>query len=222
MGNTNILFTFDLTKWLNHMVKANKDQSTEERILAAAKKIFVAKGIDGARMQDIADEAGINKALVHYYFRSKEQLFEVIFKSAANRIFPGVNQILLTDLPVFEKIRKFTDFYLSIIIDNPYLPLFVLNEVNKSPVIFIEKIFGDKKPDLSKFVAQIAEEVRLGIIKPVNPTHLIINMMSMCIFPFVARPMMQMVLGIDELEFRYMMEQRKKLVAEFIIDSIKK
>ncbi len=204
------------------MVNESKDQSTEEKILAAAKKIFVAKGIDGARMQDIANEAGINKALVHYYFRNKEKLFEVIFKSAANRIFPGVNQIFLADLSVFEKIRKFTDFYLAIIIENPYLPLFVLNEMNKNPLDFFEKIFGSQRPELYKFVTQIEEEVRLEIIKPIHPTHLIINIMAMCIFPFVARPMIQMALDIDELEFRYMMEQRKKLVAEFIIDSIKK
>ena len=104
------------------MVK-KKDQSTEERILASAKKIFVEKGMAGARMQDIADDAGINKAMLHYYFRSKEKLFEVIFKEAAARLFPTIASILNSDLPLFEKIRRFTNDYLEIVIENPFLDL---------------------------------------------------------------------------------------------------
>ena len=83
-----------------------KDSTTEEKILAAAKKIFVQKGMAGARMQDIADEAGINKALLHYYFRNKEKLFEVIFLAAAERLFPRINRIFEADMPLFERIEE--------------------------------------------------------------------------------------------------------------------
>ncbi len=210
-----------LTIWLNYMVK-KKDQSTEEKILIAAKKIFVENGMAGARMQDIADKAGINKALLHYYFRSKEKLFEVIFKEAATRLFPRMNTILNSDLSLFDKIRQFTHDYIEIVIENPYLPLFVLNEINKQPHSFSMKMFGKERPPVHKLSEQIEKEIKKGLIKSISPAHLIINMLSMCVFPFVGKPMIQLTMNIDELQFRNMMEQRKTLIADFIIASIKK
>ena len=136
------------------MVK-KKDQTTEEKILAAAKQVFVKKGMTGARMQDIADTAGINKALLHYYFRSKEKLFEVIFKEAATRLFPKINEILNSDLPLFDKIHQFTHDYVEMVIETPYLPLFVLNEINKQPHEFSKKMFGKNRPPVHKLAEQI-------------------------------------------------------------------
>ena len=203
------------------MVK-KKDQSTEERILASAKKIFVEKGMAGARMQDIADDAGINKAMLHYYFRSKEKLFEVIFKEAAARLFPTIAKILNSDLPLFDKIRRFTNDYLEIVIENPFLPLFVLNEINKRPQAFGKKIFGHNRPPIHILAEQIEQEIRKKTIKAINPAHLVMNMMSMCVFPFVGKPMIQMIMNIDDTQFRNMMEERKTMIADFIIASIKK
>ena len=203
------------------MVK-KKDLSTEEKILVAAKKVFVENGLSGARMQDIADKAEINKALLHYYFKSKEKLFEVIFKEATAKLFPKINTIFSSDIPLFDKIRQFTHDYVEIVIENPYLPLFVLNEINKQPHAFSQKLFGNDQPPVHKLSAQIEKEIKKGLIKPISPAHLIINMLSMCVFPFVGKPMIQLVMNIDEIQFRNMMEQRKILVAEFIINSIRK
>ncbi|OIR14160.1 HTH-type transcriptional regulator RutR [mine drainage metagenome] len=203
------------------MVK-KKDQTTEEKILAAAKKVFVENGLAGARMQDIADKAGINKALLHYYFRSKEKLFEVIFKEATSKLFPRVSAIFSSDIPLFDIIRQFTNEYVEIVLENPYLPLFVLNEINKQPHAFSQKLFGNNQPPVHKLAEKIEKEIKKGLIKPISPAHLIINMLSMCVFPFVGKPMIQLVMNIDELQFRNMMEQRKTLIADFIIASIKK
>jgi AcrR family transcriptional regulator len=199
-----------------------KDLTAEQRILAAAKKVFMEKGLSGARMQDIANEAGINKALVHYYFRCKEKLFAVIFKEAASKLFPRIVAIVNEEIPLFDKIRNFTRQYLEVVIENPYLPMFVLNEMHKQPHAFHAKMFGNNPPDFSKLARQIDEEYQQGIIKAVNPAHLIMNMMSMCVFPFIGKPMIQEVMKIDDLQFRYLMEQRKTEIANFIIDSIKK
>ena len=212
-----------LTIWLNYMVKIKIEKSTEEKILAAAKKVFIAKGMYGARMQDIADEAGINKALLHYYFRSKEKLFEVIFLEAAQKLFPKINSIFESDIPLFQKIENFAEEYITIMSENPYLPLFVLNEVSQDPEIFIQKMWGKQNlPKPKIFLDQIEKEVRKGTIKKISPLHLLINLISLSIFPFVAKPMIQFTLGLDELQFRNVMEQRKKEVSKFIIDSIKK
>lgn len=205
------------------MVKAKKDKTTEAKILAAAKKIFVIKGMAGARMQDIADEAGINKALLHYYFRNKEKLFEVIFMEAANKLFPRINEIFASDQPLFEKIESFCEEYITVVMENPYLPLFVLNEINQDPEYFLQKVWaGKSKPNPQKFLEQIEREVKKGTIKRISPLHLLMNLISMTIFPFVAKPMLQKNLGLDELQFRSVMEQRKKEIPKFIIDAIRK
>jgi TetR/AcrR family transcriptional regulator len=205
------------------MVKTKKDQTTEQVILEAAKKVFVRKGMAGARMQDIADEAGINKALLHYYFRNKEKLFEVIFMEAAEKLFPRINAIFNADQPLFEKIESFCEEYITVVSENPYLPLFVLNEINQDPEYFLQKVWaGRSKPNPAKFLEQIEKEVKKGTIKRISPLHLLMNLISMTIFPFVAKPMFQKNLGLDELQFRAVMEQRKKEIPKFIIDSIKK
>lgn len=205
------------------MAKRVKDQTTEEVILEAARKVFVKKGMYGARMQDIADEAGINKALLHYYFESKDKLFEKVFMEAAGHLFPKVNEVFNSDASVFEKIERFCEEYIEGVMQNPYLPLFVMNEVNQDPEYFMKKVWGTKnKPNPSKFLKQIEEEVKKGTIKPISPLQLMMNLLSMTIFPFVAKPIFQMNLGLDEFQFRHVMEQRKKEVPRFIIDSIKK
>ncbi len=204
------------------MAKRNKDTGAEEKILAAARKVFIAKGMAGARMQDIADEAGINKALLHYYFKSKEQLFETIFTEVMGNLIPRIKSLLLSDLSLYEKIEQFCDQYISVISQNPYLPIFILNELHKQPSVMIAKMFGGGLPDLHKFTAQIEKEVKSGKIKPISPVHLIMNMMGLCIFPFLGKPLLSAILGIDALQFQLAMEQRKKAMPQFIFDAIRK
>jgi TetR/AcrR family transcriptional regulator len=205
------------------MVKYKKNKTTEEKILEAAQKVFVRKGMYGARMQDIADEAGINKALLHYYFKNKRQLFEEIFMDAAGKLFPRINVIFRSDETLFVKIEQFCNEYITVVLENPYLPLFVLNELNQDPVYFMNKLWGkDKRPDPQKFLEQIEKEVKKGVIKKISPVQLLMNLISMTIFPFVGKPMFQMNLGLDELQFKMLMEQRKKEIPRFIIESIKK
>jgi TetR/AcrR family transcriptional regulator len=205
------------------MGKDKKDTSTEERILSAAKKIFVLKGMAGARMQDIADEAGINKALLHYHFKNKEKLFEVIFMEAAAKLFPKINEIFISDQSLFEKIENFCHEYIAIVLENPYLPLFVMNEINQDPEYFLQKVWkGKNRPNPEKFLEQIEREVKKGTIKRISPVQLLMNLISMTIFPFIAKPMFQQNLGLDEMQFRSVMEQRRKEIPKFIIDAIRK
>jgi TetR/AcrR family transcriptional regulator len=205
------------------LVNIENDHSTEQKILAAAKKVFVLKGMAGARMQDIADEAGINKALLHYYFRNKEKLFEMIFQEAAQRLFPILNRIFSADMPLFEKIEHFCGEYINVVSENPYLPLFVINEINQDPDRFLNKLVGGKgKPDPRPFIAQVEEEINKGCIHPIHPFHLLMNMISMTIFPFVARPMFQRTIGISDTVYKQLMEERKKEIPRFIIASLKK
>ena len=204
------------------MVDKEKNDTTQERILNAAKKVFLLKGMAGARMQDIADEAGINKAMLHYYFRTKEKLFEVIFEEALAQLFPKIFGIIDSDIPLFEKIEHFCREYIDMMLKNMYLPLFVLNEVNKQPDYFRERFWKNKDGLFIKFMGEVAAETKKGTIRQVSPADLFINMLSMCIFPFIARPLWLMSSGMDELQFRHFMEQRKTEIPKFIIESIKK
>lgn len=142
------------------MVK-NKDKGAEERILAAAKNVFTTKGMTGARMQDIADEAGINKAMLHYYFRDKDKLFETIFMDEAQKFFPKINAIFNSDAPLFEKIENFATEYIDEMQENPYLPWFVMNELHRDADQFMYKIWGkDNLPKPGKFLEQIEQEIK--------------------------------------------------------------
>lgn len=199
-----------------------KDASTEEKILGAAKKVFISRGMAGARMQDIADEAGINKALLHYYFKTKEQLFEKIFLELTQRFWPQLNSIFESDEPLFQKIEDFCSIYIDKIRENPYIPLFVLHEMGQRPTQFIKKMFGGKVPNPAKLLTQVQAEVKAGRINPIQPQQLMMNMVSMCIFPFIAKPMILTTLNLTETAFAALMEERKKAVPKFIIDSIKK
>ena len=203
--------------------KKKVDETTQQKILLAARKVFIANGMMGARMQEIADEAGINKALLHYYFKNKEQLFEQIFRESAGRLFPRINFIFESDLPLFEKIEQFVDEYITVAIENPFVPLFVLNEINRDPKFFMDNFWKHtEKPKPQKFLQQIEQEVKAGNIREISPVHLLMNLISMTIFPFVAKPMFQLNLGLDEFQFRMLMEQRRKEIPRVLIESIKK
>lgn len=204
------------------MDKVKKDLTTEEKILEAAKKIFLAKGLDGARMQDIADEAGINKAMLHYYFRSKDQLFEKIFTEVAGHFLPKIIAILASEKSVFEKIETFCTEYINQVIQTPYVPIFILNEINRQPEAFLKKVLGDRKPPVEAFLKQLEREARRGIIKKVDPLELLLNVLALCVFPFVARPIVQLIGSKDREQFNEMMQKRKKEVPKMIINYIKK
>src|SRR3954463_1613260 len=137
------------------MVKSKKDIPPEQKILEAAKQVFFDKGMHGARMQDIADKAGINKAMLHYYFRSKEKLFEKIFTEVAGHFLPRIATILASENSVLEKIDTFCAEYISQVMQTPYVPIFILNEINRQPEAFLNKVLGGKKPPFEKFLKQL-------------------------------------------------------------------
>lgn len=198
-----------------------KTENTETEILIAAKEIFQQKGMAGARMQEIADKAKINKALLHYYYRSKQLLFEVVFKSAFSLLAPQLNKVLNDDSDLFEKIRKFTENYVSFVIKHPYLPNFVIQELNKNPE-FVQKLRSEKNfPSIEKFKLQVSDAINQGIIKPIEAEQLFINIISLNIFPFIGEPLLMALVNVDKESYNKILENRKTEVAEFIINSIK-
>lgn len=197
-----------------------KKDSTEDKILEAAKNVFVTKGMDGARMQEIADEAGINKALLHYYFRSKERLFEAIFSGIIKMAFPKIMGIVQSDSGIVTKIEQVVDAYIDLLIKHPFIPGFVMKELNRDPSGLFKMVvkFG-LNPQI--VFDQIQEAMDRGEIIKMKPQHLAINILSMCIFPFAARPILSFVVFKDDpkaLEAFY--TERAEVIKKFVIDAI--
>ncbi len=194
---------------------------TEIKILDAAKKIFIEKGFDGASMQDIANEAGINKALLHYYFRKKEFLFQAIFRQAFIEFIPNIMQTMASNMPFREKIKHLIDNYIEMLLKHPHIPIFILHELSLRPQNFVDIItsLGINPPLLlSIFENEIKESG--GEYYP--PKHLIINILSMCIFPVVAKPIITSLLfNQNEEQYKQFIIERKELVYEFIKKALK-
>ncbi|RVT73982.1 TetR/AcrR family transcriptional regulator [Flavobacterium sufflavum] len=196
--------------------------TTEEKIFNAARIVFQKKGFAGARMQEIADEAGINKAMLHYCFKNKQQLFEAVFMKAFSQLAPQINTIFNSEKTVFEKITQFTHDYISFVIENPFLPQFIIQEMNNNPEFVMSILNHENRPNPTLLIAQIEKEIETGIIKPIKPKQLLLDIFSMTIFPFAAQIMVKGILHLSDIEFNQMMEERKTIIAQQIINSIKK
>lgn len=195
-----------------------KDEKTEDQILNAAEKVFQKKGMDGARMQEIANEAGINKAMLHYYFRSKRFLFEAVFIKAFSIIAPEINRVINDDIPLFEKITKFTHSYINFIQKHPYLPNFIIQELNRDSDFITVLQAKEGFPDFQKFHGQVEREVQEGKIRPIKAEQLFIHLLSLNIFPFLAAPLFKGFLKINEETYEDLMEERKEEITSIIIN----
>lgn len=194
---------------------------TEQKIFDAAHEVFTQRGLDGAKMQDIADRAGINKALLHYYYRSKEKLFETIVRAVLSRNVPIMRGIIESELPLEEKLQKFVRQYIAVISRNPYLPIFLISEMNKHPDRFAEHIFPRDAPKPETFIRQVEEAIAEGRIRRMDARHLIVNILAMCLLPFVAKPMLRLLLGMSAAEWEKFARERAEVVVDFVFAAIR-
>lgn len=207
---------------VNKLEIRSKDSLTRNSIMEAARNEFFHKGFDGARMQVIANNAGINKALLHYYFQSKQLLFEEIFTDAFADFFPKIAQIIATEKSFFEKVELIVAAYISLLQERPSLPMFIFREMHKDPDTIFKLIFSSRGVIVPQLILEMIEEAKSKkIIKPIPTEQLFINIMSLCIFPFLGRPMLQRITGLKVTHYNHLIEERKKDVAKFIIDAIK-
>jgi AcrR family transcriptional regulator len=207
------------------MVKVKEaDIQTEEKIFNAATAVFEEKGFAAARMQEIADRAGINKALLHYYFHSKEQLFAAVFQPLMKKMFEKIMSVFAMDISFEDKIRLYYDEHINILIKNPRLPLFLLNEISHNPELAKGIRETLQYPKISEMIyKRHAKELREYGIKKSELPQLMITIVSLAIFPFAARDVMKMVLLQldDSKNFNSFMRERKKFAADFVISSLK-
>ena len=181
---------------------------TEEKIKAAAAKLFTQRGYAATKTRDIAEEAGINLSLLNYYFRSKEKLFNLIMGEKIRQFF-GIVVPVITDasLDLELKIELFVEKYIETLTQNPDLPIFVLNEIRNDPKHFVEEIGANKILMSSSLMNQIREKN-----PDINPVHFVMNLMGMSVFPFLSKPVFMASQVVDEKSFKALMDERRKLI----------
>ncbi len=217
----NLLFNpFGLTKIKNIMTEVEK--LTEEKIFEAATEVFQEKGFDGTRMQNIAQKAGINKALLHYYFRKKDALFDAVFQKLAAKLFSKFAPILEPGLTLEEKLRFFFREHIEFLKENPRLPAFIINEINRKPER-IQRII--RNLDFEHFYNVLAEQHRDEFekynITPESLPQIMTSIAAISIFPFVARNIFEVILGKFGMDFGKFLEDRKDFAPEFLLGALK-
>lgn len=219
-------FVRKLTKRLNLMAKREASpepasDTTEQKIFDAAHEVFSQKGMDGSTMQEIADRAGINKALLHYYYRSKDKLYETVARAILTKAVSAVRGVLEVEMPLEEKIRRFIETYIGIISRNTFIPLFIISEINKHPDRFFSNILPQDLPKPQAFFQQVEAEIAAGRIRPIKPQHLIVHVISMCVFPFVGKPLMAVLLGMNQTEMKTFLKERTEEVTRFVLAGLR-
>lgn len=200
---------------------SKKDINTEQSILNAAAETFQLKGFAASRMQEIADKAGINKALLHYYFRSKQLLFEAVFKSALGQLAPEINKIFNADLSIAEKVTRFVRHYIPFVNKNRFLPVFIIQELNNNPEFAINFFSNNALPQTSTFRQQLLHAVEEGEIRKIDPDQFILDLFSMVVFPFIGRPLMKNLLQKDDQGFDNLIQGRIEHATSMLLNSIK-
>ena len=185
---------------------------TEEKIIASAEKLFYQRGKAGTSMQEIANDAGINRTLLNYYFRSKDQLFEAVFRKAMGSFVPSLASMLNSDITFQEYVPAMVETVIDTLIENPQIPTFVLQELSSNPARMPQII---REMGINPAIAKkkMAADGVLPADQNYDSIQLIINILSLCIFPFAARPVIiDILFDGDNDAYIAAMKERKKLV----------
>jgi TetR/AcrR family transcriptional regulator len=205
-----------MTRQPAHHPSTERDRRTEQRILEAARKVFMRRGTAGARMHEIAEEAGVNQALLHYYFRTKARLSDAVFREAAGRLVPAVARLVGSDHTLEQKVEQFVQLY-------------ILAELHHHPErlpAMVSRLVGDDPHPLAaalveRLAAQLRERAAAGTLRPIVPEQFLVNIVALCVFPFVARPMLDVVFGLDERAFERFLDERRAELPGFILNALR-
>lgn len=203
------------------------DMDTEQKILEAARRVFVRRGTEGARMQEVAEEAGVNQALLHYYFRSKEGLADRVFRDLAGRLTPGLLGVMSGEGPLETKVEQLVHLYIDTVRESPFIPGYVIAEVHQHP----ERIAGilefanvaptDIRSALERLHAQLDDAAAAGRIRPIAPLQFLTILLGAIVAPFLVRPLMRVAFDMSEEEFASFLDARRAELPGFILRGLR-
>ncbi len=202
--------------------ETSKVLSTEQQIINAAREVFQKKGFSATRTRDIASAAGINLALLNYYFRSKKKLFDIIMMESLKGMLGTLEGVLnQPETSLFEKIENLVVNYINFLQKNSDIPLFILSELRSNPQNFANNIGFKKVYTNSLFLKQIQESVKKGEIISIHPLQLMMNLIGMTIFPFAGSTLFQAIGNLSDKAYSELMEERKKIIPQWMFAALK-
>lgn len=191
--------------------------TTRDRILAIASETFYQKGFAGTRMQEIADAAGLNKAMLHYYFKTKEQLFDTVFQQALGGFLGGIARVLNAPLPLRQKIGAYVDHCLDALQANPAVAAFIIHELHQQPARLTQQFAAHSLANLHAFRQQVATEAPALAEAGRGADHLFVDMVALCVYPFLARPLLQPLLQQSDAQCRSFLQERKQVIKQQLL-----
>jgi TetR/AcrR family transcriptional regulator len=191
---------------------------TELLIKETAKRVFFQKGLLKATTQQIADEAGVNRALINYYFRSRNRLFKIVLDDAINETRDKIDLIFNSDEPFKTKISKYLDVFIDRNGEFPYIQNFIITEIMQDPEKMKEYFSRKRNHIMKHIVPPLKKEIENGNIEPIYPEHFIVNMMSMCSYPLVAKPFIQNMFSYDDKAYKKFLKERKQVIYKVLFN----
>lgn len=214
-----ICLYFALPNWVNTNLM---EEDTRQKILNTAKDLFIEKGFSATTMRDISSRANINKGLLHYYFQSKQTLFVNVMQMTTFELFPKIDSILNLQLSFEQKLELIVDVYIEFLLSNPRLPAFIINELNSNTDLFVDIIMqAEIYTRILNIASMIINEEDLKQ-SGMEPVQFVINFLALMLYPFLMKPIVQKVIGMDEENFSHNIRLRKKIVLDTLIKSLKK
>ncbi len=195
-----------------------EEAQTEKLIKEKAKILFFKNGFLNATTQEIADEAGVNRALIHYYFRSREQMLEILLDEALQEKKDRVRNILTSDFPFHQKIVNYINTVVDYGIAYPYLDNFIISEIARRPdkvKLFCSK---DKVKSSDLIQKDLEIEIKNGNIAPISAEHFMVNLVSLCNYPLLARSVIQAIHGLTDTAYRKFLIERKRIIFRTIFN----
>jgi len=190
--------------------------NSRDKILEVATDIFYKKGLAGARMQEIADNAGINKAMLHYYFKTKEQLFSEVFEKAFRLFLSRIVEVLNSNKPLKDKVSDYVDHTIDSLMQNPGISIFVIQELNTNPEKVTKLFVGKGNINFVVFENQVNKE----FAGKVNAEMFFTDMVAMCIYPFIAQPMLKKIVKKNDAAYKTWLQERKEWIKNRLFSKV--
>lgn len=204
------------------MFNTTINPDVKERILSVARDLFIQNGYNTTSIRDIAAASGTNVAMVNYYYHSKYNLFELIFDEALGVLMRRVFNIISSDKSFFDLVELWIDSYYETLIEYPQIPIFILNEINQNPERLSERVRTHEPYQIYITISKrIKKEIELGNIRPTPPLDFILNVLSLCVFPFIFGRMATKVADKTQEDYDKVLKDHKAYVKEFVIQALR-
>ncbi len=202
-----------------------QEKNKEQQILEAAEVVFVERGFANAKTTEIAKRAGVTHAMLHYYFRTKDNLFEMVFQRKFDQFVSTLLVSFDQNLPFEERLKQAIGNHFDLIAANPRLPSFIFGEIvsnDERRGVVIQALRPKVYKMKERFTNELKEEIAKGSIRPIDPVDLVLDIISLNAFLFVVQPLINDLLHLDPEQQQELIQRRREHNVEVILASLKK